>query len=452
VRSLDWKQRASAAIGRAHGTSFLLLDGSMNVQWANETFHRIFGFDPVGVSALEFVHPDDVAFCLSVIHHQNLEVPVRSNTCDVETGEFVPASVQVRLRNAQGDWMPTTVSVENFLGQDDVDALLVRVDRTRDQSILGQSLQLLTAGEPIEKALLLLSDYCIQDRAASVAPANAILWWDSTGAHLVSNSMNAKDIGFLTHPSVYLDHMDSSDSTVAVEDLTNEPTKQCATALGLNSVWIVPIHSDEGKPLGVVLTWASFREARTLLPAMSLTVGSQIVKLALAENLRRDRLEAAALIDTLTQVQNRAGFVATLNALRDRQQFPVGALFLDLDDFKLVNDRFGHAIGDIVLAEVGARLAFHCRSTDVVARLGGDEFVLLTSGSAFNELYRVADRILDAMKIPVQAGDLEVPVTVSIGISCATDANSLEGLLERADQALYEVKRTGKGAASKASK
>jgi diguanylate cyclase (GGDEF)-like protein len=121
-------------------------------------------------------------------------------------------------------------------------------------------------------------------------------------------------------------------------------------------------------------------------------------------------------------------------------------LFVDLDDFKAVNDQSGHASGDAVLAVVGKRLADSVRGTDVVARLGGDEFAVLAAG--VEEPERVALRILDALAEPVMVGDQWYTVRASVGVVVCGGADSplsTDELLHQADAAMYEAKRQGKG-------
>lgn len=121
---------------------------------------------------------------------------------------------------------------------------------------------------------------------------------------------------------------------------------------------------------------------------------------------------------------------------------------LDLDKFKEVNDRHGHAAGDELLVQVGERLQSLVRGRDVVARFGGDEFaVILYHVKNCDEVAEVARRILGKIKQPFQLREAEVSVGVSIGIALYPQhGDSRQSLLENADIALYEVKRRGRNA------
>ena len=135
------------------------------------------------------------------------------------------------------------------------------------------------------------------------------------------------------------------------------------------------------------------------------------------------------------------------HALRRRSQAgtPLALLFIDLDDFKTVNDQLGHAAGDDLLVEVGGRLKTCVRDEDTVARLGGDEFaILLEQASSHEVAVRVAGRILEAMCPPFTLGGAEVQVGVSVGVT-VSDATEVDDVLREADVAMYTAKVRGKG-------
>ena len=158
-----------------------------------------------------------------------------------------------------------------------------------------------------------------------------------------------------------------------------------------------------------------------------------------------------ALTDSLTGVFNRRYVNAHLPRLLERaidSHKPVSVLMFDIDHFKVVNDTYGHAIGDEVLREVSARASRNLRTFDLVARLGGEEFIVIlpdTDGeAALIVAERLRSRIADT-PFAVSAGRGEINVTVSIGISIGGRlGDTAEGLVRRADEALYEAKRSGR--------
>jgi diguanylate cyclase (GGDEF)-like protein len=164
---------------------------------------------------------------------------------------------------------------------------------------------------------------------------------------------------------------------------------------------------------------------------------------------RTGELEYLALHDPLTDLPNRILVLdraEQILARARRKDVPVTALFVDIDGFKQINDRYGHQAGDEILRHVGARLNAVLRDSDTVGRLGGDEFVMLVDAlglEAAPEL--VAERILDVLRQPIELthGGAMVSLTASIGIATGRPA-SAEALMQDADLALYKAKAIGK--------
>jgi len=164
-------------------------------------------------------------------------------------------------------------------------------------------------------------------------------------------------------------------------------------------------------------------------------------------------LRHRALHDPLTGLANRSLFhdrvEHALARLVRRQGGIVAVLFIDLDDFKAVNDTFGHAVGDRLLAIVAERLRAVVRPADTVARLGGDEFAfVLEEFASGDEALAIAERAIGAIAAPFDLAGRSVTVSISIGVALrSVDGANVAGLVEEADAAMYEAKRTGKGRA-----
>ncbi len=173
-----------------------------------------------------------------------------------------------------------------------------------------------------------------------------------------------------------------------------------------------------------------------------ITVGMLVAVLA-------ERLQAEALLgrrDTLTGLPNRRALVeeaALLLPLCRRHGDAVSLAFIDVDDFKQVNDRFGHDRGDEVLRVLGAVLAMAPRASDIAARLGGDEFVLLMPRTSLAEALALVQRIRSGFAEDTVT--TQIGVTVSVGLLTEDPASSpLDELLRRADAALHDAKVDGK--------
>ena len=159
-----------------------------------------------------------------------------------------------------------------------------------------------------------------------------------------------------------------------------------------------------------------------------------------------EQLIHQAFHDPLTGLANRALFrdrVSHALALSQRRGHPITVLFLDLDDFKTVNDSLGHAEGDRLLIAAAERFLACARSADTVARLGGDEFAILIEGADGRE--GLPERLGAAMAHPFSLSGNQLRVTVSIGVASSSPDDTSDDVLRNADVAMYAAKRRGKG-------
>ena len=175
-------------------------------------------------------------------------------------------------------------------------------------------------------------------------------------------------------------------------------------------------------------------------------------------HLANERLQAAlteldrlASHDSLTGCLTRRAFFERMGQAREeaiRNGKPLSCLALDIDQFKSVNDRFGHVVGDRVVQEVGGLLVSSLRAADIVGRYGGDEFFVGMPGCEHEQAMAIADKLRLAIKERCDAalGDVKrLHVTVSIGVATLQDNHSaLADLIEHADKALYEAKSSGR--------
>jgi len=187
----------------------------------------------------------------------------------------------------------------------------------------------------------------------------------------------------------------------------------------------------------------------TELHTLSQDFNSLLTELETWENHMKNEnvsLTRKALHDGLTGLHNRAYFIDTLNQCFNpvRPPLSLALLFIDVDNFKEINDTLGHAAGDRVLIVIGERLAKILREGDVLARLGGDEFaILLDPMVSTAESIAFAEHIVGMMKTPViLLNDKTLDVSLSIGIALSpSQANSAKELLEKADEAMYRSKK-----------
>ena len=162
------------------------------------------------------------------------------------------------------------------------------------------------------------------------------------------------------------------------------------------------------------------------------------------------QLEILATKDSLTSIHNRRYFMDSSQKLFDiseRYNQPISCLMIDADNFKKINDTYGHDCGDNVLIQISEILESNVRQADLLARIGGEEFALLMPNTIQEDAYVIADRIAEVVKQQVvQCNDSSVRFSVSIGLAEKTqDIHSLSELMITADKALYQVKSSGKG-------
>jgi len=162
-----------------------------------------------------------------------------------------------------------------------------------------------------------------------------------------------------------------------------------------------------------------------------------------------EQLERRAFHDELTGLANRALFADRVtHALSRTIRAPMGGLavvFIDLDDFKAVNDGMGHAVGDELLVKVADRLRQCFRPADTIARFGGDEFaILLEDVTSSDQAYKIAERAVEVLRLPMDVSDISLSVPASVGIAFAVPDSTTESLMRDADIAMYSAKAHGK--------
>lgn len=222
---------------------------------------------------------------------------------------------------------------------------------------------------------------------------------------------------------------------------------------------VSPLTGESG-PLGMMLVanrtalgedfdTDDLRLLETVANQVGVTLENGQLERSLGELSRlKEELRFLAFHDTLTGLPNRAMFTERVEgrlAHRSSEGEPV-VLFLDLDDFKIVNDTLGHGVGDRLLVAVSDRIRNCLRDSDLAARLGGDEFaILLADGDGLAVALAVADRLVRSMQTPFQIEGHEITVGASVGVAAwRSDIRSADDLLRNADVAMYTAKANGK--------
>jgi len=224
---------------------------------------------------------------------------------------------------------------------------------------------------------------------------------------------------------------------------------QYAKDFTIRACWSMPIRNAEGEAFGSFALTSFETRTPTDFNKHLIATGAILASIVLKRHAEREHLEYAAHHDNLTGLPNRCLLSLRLEHAIDqakRNGKQLALLFMDLDNFKVINDTQGHDIGDQVLKAVSDSLNTCSRSSDTLARIGGDEFVLLVEELDHNnDIQIIAEKFLKALASPILVQGNEYTITASMGISIfPDDGETPEALLQNADTAMYAAKSSGR--------
>lgn len=385
-----------------------VLDAAGRVRYASPTMAGFLGIDEaslVGRSVFESIHPDDLP-------------RVWANFVDVATGRKSRTPIELRVRHHDDAWRQLEVVAAPLVGGSGGSAVVVMThDRTTRHvsepapDAIGAQYRLLVERSP-DAIAIVSDDEIIYTNAAGVALLGATEARDLLGRDLLG----------LVHPEARGTVADSVAAALAGE--VTQP---------LTDVRLVRLDGTVIHVEGAIVPTPHD--------------GAPALQVVLRDVTERHQVEAdlafRAFHDPLTGLANRHLLVDRVEHACARAQRTgsfVGILFTDVDDFKEVNDHYGHQAGDAVLRTIGNRLRGALRPSDTVARYGGDEFVVLCEDVADPTMMSlVAQRVEQALSAPFRIAEEDVRITVSVGAIAEASPEGPE-LIERADQAMYEAK------------
>lgn len=422
------------------------VDGEGTIGWVNASIERLFGLpvaSVIGTNILTYLDltwdPEALASIGDALGAEGMRLPTlfRANLPDGTSPIFEVWA------NAQ-------------LHDPAIEGLVVYVRRWDERMLLDAALESSAVDAPLVDTLDLLAQSMATETLEARGAIMLDLDDDGRPGTVVGHGLDDASVAVLSGPGLW------SDAVRRDEPLT-APTG--GTGLAGSACWCWPVRDDD-VPIGCVVALRddpeleidhSRREAMRRI--------ARIAAVAAARAASHASLHHAATHDALTGLANRARFWDELDAITSAARHPGGkaadgtapsaaeasstmaVLYLDLDGFKDVNDRLGHAAGDAVLVEVARRLQATVRRSDLVARLGGDEFAVLCERVAdLDELEALASRLQAAITEPVVLDGEAVAIGASIGIAARpAGACSPDDLVEAADAALYRVKFGAKG-------
>lgn len=429
---------------------FVAMDREGIALWASDSVEELLGVsadDLVGRPVVELVAPGSLDLAIRALSHAAAD----ARTSGVAPTEWEGSGPVLDLLRPDGSTVTCSVSVATPV-RTGMGCFVLQLRRADPSRSLEDALYAMGTDRPLPELLTKVTEVLradlpdaevvvlrpTEDDALELTPAPDWLAQDIVSPDAFGDLWDEA----LAHPGEIVER--------SVGDLS-EPLRAAAGDAGVQ--WVC-LHAVDPVVPGDVLTgavvsvWSRSPHRMHFLNHDRLERCSRLMSVALRWEYGRRALQWAATHDGLTGLHNRASFLAELRAIgevRRRSTDKTALLYLDLDDFKPVNDRHGHTLGDQVLVEVASRLRDAVRPSDTVARLGGDEFAVLCPGLAgLATAEELAERLVAEVARPMRVEGVEVQIGLSVGIAGLGDDEDGERTLSRADDALRAAKLDGK--------
>jgi diguanylate cyclase (GGDEF)-like protein/PAS domain S-box-containing protein len=422
-----------------------LLDADGTILYVSQAIENLLGYtvdECVGRNCLDFVHPDSTDLAIRAF----TEAATRPGAdTDVAGSPIVMA-----YRHHDGSPVLVEVGSSPQLDHPIVKGVILRSRLVPSHGLLDDYFAKLAAGTPLDQTFSPLVCALTLDLPAGIA--GIAYDWNGRGFDRgISAGLPDELLGIgeaapsdpwceARRLAIPVFHPTIDDMSPAV--------RAAAEAAGLFACFAYPVVQPGGTIDGCVVVWRSVAGPPWVSHQLTVDHTLRLAAIAFERNRAESRLLHAATHDPLTGVPNRTSFFERLSQVMaqavERQETAV--LYLDLDGFKDVNDRYGHLVGDQLLVETTVRIHRELREEDLVARLGGDEFAVVCPDIAHpGEAESIANRLIDAIREPFKIGDHAVEVGLSVGIAFDHEGRVIDELLDAADTALRSAKVQGKG-------
>lgn len=416
---------------------FISLTDDATIAWISQSCAAMLGRqveDLVGRNGLEFIHPDDIDVVAATMAEpvrnaeERILAVIRVSHTDGSWVTLEFGGIDLRDQNGQGTFLVWGRSYESaqqltdFLG-----SLLGGTDRSH---LLDRVLHWCDSLSPYSDSILLLRESSGISCAAASATVPAPL-----GLDLEVSTDNSPWQQILTS-RLFVE--------LNLEELAPALGAQAQQA-GYHGAWCAPIagqHADQAD--GLVISWRLRAGDMLATHRRHLQETARLSQLALIWSSNHAALLLAATTDSLTGLANRSRLEQAV-----LESSAAGALlFCDLDNFKALNDQYGHATGDLVLTEFARRLTAAIGPDDTLARVGGDEFALWCPGiTELADAMQIGTDLVEAGRRAISAGESTHDLTCSVGVTLARrvmGALDLASILASADEALYQAKADGR--------
>lgn len=423
---------------------FCAIDPTGTILWAGGSISELLGWTPedlIGTSVLDIVAPASLDVAIESLGAATEYIGPRSGPNPSWEG----VGPVVGLLCADGSTVSCAVAVATP-ARTGLPGFVLQLRRADASTALEEALVAMGRGDPIAVVLSRMTKM-LEGELPQVSVAVAHRCTSDDHVEVLGSPYGLADAfepGRLADtpwgataddPDVIVDHS---------IDALPDPLRSVARASGYRWLTTIGVRvSGPGQHRAYLAVWSRLANPNHVFTQQRLRRCVGLIGLVVQWEEGRRALEWAATHDGLTGLPNRTFFVDRF----DHQSHDglAAVLYLDLDDFKPVNDKHGHALGDRVLAEVATRLRHAVRPTDFVARLGGDEFAVLCP--AIGDLAAagaLAGRLVEAVGQPLCVGDVVVRIGLSVGIAALVEGDGPDDVLERADEALREAKGSGK--------
>lgn len=431
----------------------VLLDVDGFVRYASPSVEWVLGIprDSMIGNVLDLIHPDDLPLAHATL--RSIGGPSRQRTIE---------PVEMRVRAVDGSWRYLELLINERVDDPDVQGLVINgrdvTDRHHAEELVADHARILEGvarGSALEVSLGSLVDMIerrVQGAVASVATFSV----DGSPRFAWGTSLRPAVIDELTKVSNESPlGATLGRATVGVyADIETDPLwsdhAEPLLAAGHRAFWAMPI-AEPGlvAPIGMLMVLVETPRAPSRAEVELLERARDLAAIAIERDRFEAQLEHQALHDVLTGLPNRSLLLDRIDralARTRRHGVDVAVLFIDLDNFKVINDSMGHGAGDRLLQEVADRFRQSVRGDDTVGRFGGDEFVVVCEDvGGETGAVAVAEELADALARPVIIDGAEVHVSASIGITLTHRADTDPHLLIRdADAAMYRAKDRGR--------